>query len=179
MYDTSSNAKAIRSFSLLLSKAAPTASLYCGEAKLSRHCLSTKIYLQSTDTCTAFKSADFYHLSEKHSKITLELLNAVSSTMTCESSLDRIVGHLTVFGSFLAFAIVCTGSGLCCSKELLHPPLQGCLVALVPLEMRLALLKCSSMMEVVSIFLFALKAITGAGETWSRSDISSGYKIRR
>jgi hypothetical protein len=179
MYDTSNNAKAIRSFWLLLPQAAPTASLYCGEAKLSRYCLGTKIYLQSIDTCTAFKSVDFYHLSEKRTKITLELLNSVSSTMTCESSLDRIVGHLTVFGSFLAFVIVCTGSGLCCSKELLHPPLQGCLVALVPSEMRLALLKCSSMMEVVSIFLSALKAIPVAGEVLSRSDISSEYKIRR
>jgi hypothetical protein len=169
MYGTSKIAKAIRSFSLLLSNVAPIASLSCGEAKLSRHCLGTKVYLQSTNTRTALKSADCYHLSEKRTNITLELLNAVSAAMTSKSSLDRIVGRLTVLGSFLAFAIVCTGSGLRSNKELLHPPLQGCFVALVPSEIRLALLKCSSMMEVVSIFLFTLKAIVVAGKIFSRS----------
>ena len=162
-------AKAIHPFPLLLSNVAPIASLSCGEAKLSRHCLGTKVYIQGTNTRTAFKSADCYHLSEKRTKITLELLNAVSSAMTSESSLDRIVERLTVLGSLLAFAIVCTGSGLRCNKELLHPPLQCCFVALVPLEIRLALLKCSSMMKVVSIFLYALKANLVAGEISSRS----------
>lgn len=85
--------------------------------------------------------------------------------MTSKSLLDKIVGRLTVLRSFLAFAIACTGSGARCNKELLHPPSQDCFVALVSLQIRLALLKCSSMMEVVSIFLFILVA----GEIWSRS----------
>lgn len=168
-YVPANNANVVRSFTLLRSDVASIASLRCGEVKLSGPCLVTKVYLRNVNTRTASESADVYHIGEKRTNITIVLLNAVSSAMTPKSSLDRMVGPLDVFDSFLAFAIAYTGSGARCDKESLHPPLQICFVALASSQIRLALLKCSSMMEVVSIFLFRLKAILVAGEIWSRS----------
>lgn len=81
--------------------------------------------------------------------------------------LDRvIVGRGNELNSFFALATVCTSSGARRDEELLHPPSQDSFVALVSLQIRLALLKCSSMMSVVSILIFLLlfKAVLVAGE---------------
>lgn len=155
---------------LLLPNVAPIVSLCCGKAKLSRACMGTKVYPKSINTHTAFKSADFQNLSKKHNNITPELLDVMFSVGTFTSSLDKmIVGCLTAFSSSVTFETLCRSSGAFRDEDLFHPPSHDRCVARVPSEMRLAFLKCSSMIEVVSIFLLVLKAILVSGEISSRS----------
>lgn len=52
------NANVVRSFPLLRSNVASIASLRCGEAKPSRPCLVTKVYLRSVIMRAASESAD-------------------------------------------------------------------------------------------------------------------------